>query len=162
MFDDIRPEFVFADSIVAVKDIGITYPHVDHWVTYHPERLKRELAQRRQLGYSDPKFIWTYDRIRLKDDLGVPIKRIGRKGGSSGYMGMWVGLEVADKVVLCGIPMDPKMPHYRRPKKRGWPEAEMYRKVWLDNLPLLKDRVRSMSGWTKDLLGAPTADWLSN
>jgi hypothetical protein len=27
---------------------------------------------------------------------------------------------------------------------------------------VIRDNVRSMSGWTRDLLGAPTEDWLNS
>jgi hypothetical protein len=37
---------------------------------------------------------------------------------------------------------------------------ESYRKGWERKLPDIKDRVRSMSGWTKELLGKPTKGWL--
>jgi hypothetical protein len=29
-------------------------------------------------------------------------------------------------------------------------------------MPHIKDRVRSLSGWTRDLLGPPTPDWLAS
>lgn len=148
-----------ADIIVAVKDIGITWPHVDYWATFHPERLPKELAQRRAAGLPDPKKVYTY-RLRVPDKLNIPMQIIDTKGGSSGMMGTEVALLVADKVVLCGIPLDPKQKHYRRPKKEGWPAALVYRKAWKAAYPKLKGRVRSMSGWTKELLGEPTEEWL--
>ena len=152
------------DTIVAVKDIGITYPRVDHWVTYHPERVTNEIRQRRALGYRDP-CLWTYDTFRLdpftKDNWGgLQIRRVDRRGGSSGFMGMVVGVTVADKCVLAGIPMDPNLKHYRRPKPQGWKEAMMYRKVWSDAFEEYQHLVRSMSGWTRELFGAPTREWL--
>ena len=150
------------DVVVAVKDIGMTYPHVDHWVTYHPERLPRELPIRRKKGLSDPLFIWTYEASRTPTVVGIPFKFIPFRGGSSGFMGMEVGCKVADKVVLCGIPMDPNMKHFSRPKAKGWPEGKFYRQAWMKHLSEFKDRVRSMSGWTKEVLGEPTAAWLND
>lgn len=147
------------DIIVAVKDIGITWPKVDHWVTYHPERLPKELAERRKLGLPDPGQIWAH-RAPSKSGINLPIKEMSTKGGSSGLMGTEVALVVASKAVLCGIPLDPKQVHYKRPKKGGWPPATMYRLAWKAVHPKLKDRVRSMSGWTKEFLGAPTPEWL--
>lgn len=150
-----------ADIIVAVKDIGITWPKVDYWATFHPERLPKELAQRRKLGLTDPKCIYTYNkRIPPKSSIGVPMKVMHTQGGSSGLMGTEVALLHADRIVLCGIPLDPRQKHYRRPKKQGWPPATMYRARWKEVAPSFKGRVRSMSGWTRELLGAPTEEWL--
>lgn len=148
-----------ADIIMAVKDIGITWPHIDYWATYHPERLPKELGQRRAAGLPDPKAIFTY-HVRIPPSLDLPIRVMKTKGGSSGLLGTEAALLVADKAVLCGIPLDPKQVHYRRPKKGGWPPAAMYRKAWDVAYPQLKNRVRSMSGWTRELLGAPDAEWL--
>ena len=149
------------DIIVAVKDIGITWPHVDYWATLHPERLPKELKQRRDAGLPDPKAIYSY-RMRVPSGLGIEIRVLDTPGGSSGMLGTQAALLVADKAVLVGIPLDPKQVHYCRPKKGGWPPANMYRKVWTEAHPKLKDRVRSVSGWTRDLLGAPTKEWLES
>jgi hypothetical protein len=147
------------DIIMAVKDIGITWPHIDYWATFHPERLPKELGERRAAGLPDPKAIYSY-HMRIPKGLGIEIRVMKTKGGSSGLLGTEAALLVADKVVLVGIPLDPKQQHYRRPKKGGWPPATMYRRTWTAEYPKLKDRVRSMSGWTRELLGAPTEEWL--
>jgi len=162
LFEDIAAaEKLFKpDIIVAVKDIGITWPHVDHWVTYHPERLPKELAERRRAGLPDPGQIWAY-QVPRKSGIDLPIKALtSTKGGSSGLLGTEVALIVATKAVLCGIPLDPKQVHYRRPRKGGWPPGQTYRLAWKAIYPKLKHRVRSMSGWTRELLGAPTKEWL--
>jgi hypothetical protein len=149
-----------ADIIVAVKDIGITWPTVDYWATFHPERLPKELGARRKAGLPDPLALFTYFR-RIPKGLGIPMRVMHEvKGGSSGMLGMEGALLVADKVVLCGIPLDPAQKHYSRPRKDGWPPAKMYRAAWTEVYPRIKDRVRSMSGWTRELLGAPTTEWL--
>jgi hypothetical protein len=163
--DDIKAaqELFTADIIVAVKDIGITWPNVDYWATFHPERLPKELGERRKAGLPDPKEIWTHQINRPKGQaaLGVPIKILRIRGGSSGLLGTEGALAVADRIVLCGIPLDPGQVHYKRPRRGGWPPAKMYRLAWNEVYPKLKDRVRSMSGWTKELLGAPTVEWLN-
>jgi hypothetical protein len=161
LYEDIKAAQALGnyDIIVAVKDIGITWPHVDHWVTYHPERLPKELAERRKAGLPDPGQIWAY-QIPRKSGIDLPIKVMSTRGGSSGLLGTEVALAVATKAVLCGIPLDPSQVHYRRPRKGGWPPAKVYRLAWKAVYPKLKNRVRSMSGWTKDLLGAPTKEWL--
>lgn len=150
------------DVVVAVKDIGITYPHIDHWVTYHPERLPKEVHIRRSKGLADPLYVWTYDKITVRPKVGIEFRTVKHRGGSSGFMGMVVACIVADKAVLCGIPMDPKQKHFSRPKKQGWPEANYYRRVWSEHHGEYKDRVRSMSGWTREIFGAPSKEWLAH
>jgi hypothetical protein len=164
LHEDMQAAFeLFApDVVIAVKDIGITYPHIDHWVTYHPERLPKELAIRRSKGLADPLFVWTYDKIAIRPKIGIEFRTVKHRGGSSGFMGMAVACIVADRAVLCGIPMDPKQKHFSRPKKQGWPEATYYRRVWSEHHDEYKDRVRSMSGWTKEIFGAPTQEWLAH
>lgn len=162
LHDDVKAalQLFTPDIIMAVKDIGITWPKVDYWATLHPERLPKELAQRRAANLPDPKAIYTYKGLAAAQGLGIEIRHLATKGGSSGLLGTEAALLVADKAVLVGIPLDPKQVHYRRPKKGGWPPATMYRQAWKAVYPQLKGRVRSMSGWTKELLGAPTLEWL--
>ena len=148
------------DIIIAVKDIWVEYPKVDHVATYHIERIPRELAKRRALGYEDPKCVWTYQFFR-HPKISLPVKYIRTTGGSSGYLGALVGLEVSDKVVLAGVPMDPTMPHFHNRKYgKPWKDGIAYLKQWHDNKTKLLGRVKSMSGFTKDLLGEPTLEWL--
>lgn len=73
-----------------------------------------------------------------------------------------VALEVgANRVMLCGIPLDPAMPHYHDGQKgKLWTEAKKYHKHWVDSVTWFDGRVRSMSGWTADLLGIPSKRWL--
>lgn len=150
------------DIIVAVKDIGITWPKYDYWATLHPERLPKEITVRRKLGLPDPKEVWTYRVVPKSLDIGIPLKILKTRGGSSGLLGTEGALDVANRIVLCGIPLDPKQVHYKRPRRGGWPPAKMYRLAWEQALPKIKGRVRSMSGWTKEVLGAPTIEWLGS
>ena len=64
-----------------------------------------------------------------------------------------------EKVVLCGVPMDEQG---NVDGRENWAlkEVMIHREGWNKRYDLLKDRVRSMSGWTRELLGEPTRDWL--
>ncbi|BAQ18321.1 hypothetical protein GL4_2888 [Methyloceanibacter caenitepidi] len=62
------------------------------------------------------------------------------------------------KIVMCGIPMDMRMG--RIDGREGWPSAQRYLRRFEEALPYMQDKVRSMSGRTKDLLGPPTPEWL--
>lgn len=148
------------DVVVAVKDIWIEYPKVDHVATYHVDRISRELERRRALGYPDPQCVWTYRSVRVMR-LQLPLKTLRVNGGSSGLLGALVGIEVADKAVLAGIPLDASMPHFHNRKHgKPWKDAVIYQKHWRAVLNRMLGRVKSMSGYTQELLGEPTKEWL--
>lgn len=150
------------DQVVCVKDIWMTYPRCDVHVTFHIDRTPGELARRRKAGFPDPREVWTYQGVRPpKPPLPFPVKFHKLRGGSSGLLGAMVGIEVADRAVLCGIPMDHTMRHYHdRKKGQPWKEGKLYRAAWQDEKHKLIGRVRSMSGWTMELLGKPTLAWV--
>jgi hypothetical protein len=79
--------------------------------------------------------------------------------GSSGLFAVKIALIDLgfDRAVCCGIPMSDE-PHFFDTK--GWVGADRHWPGWGQAIPFLADRTRSMSGRTKDLLGAPTPAWL--
>lgn len=151
------------DVIVAVKKAGLDYPgRIDHWVTWHPERLLHWIPKRRKEGRPDAGMLWSgkLRGVRQGTHLKLPLNWLTCDGGgSSGLLGTLIALEYADKAVLAGIPMDADREHYDKPGL--WNEAPKYHKAWQDELPKLKDRVRSLSGWTQALLGSPDLQWLA-
>jgi hypothetical protein len=167
VFDEARAaiaQFGEPDQIVAVKDIWMEWPKVDHVVSYHADRWPRELVRRRKLGFADPPTFWTYRGVRVPRMEGIDPSRIKYhdvRGGSSGLLGALVGIEVCDRAVLAGIPIDVNQRHFHdRKKGKPWAEGHLYKKHWLDYLPKMKGRVKSMSGYTMELLGAPTVEWV--
>jgi hypothetical protein len=64
-----------------------------------------------------------------------------------------------NKIVLAGVPLVADEAHYF--DQRRWTEAERYKPHWDRYLHLMRNRVKSMSGWTRQLLGAPDADWIN-
>lgn len=148
------------DVYVGVKDIGWEHPKVTHWCSYHVDRIPRELEKRRSLGYPDPERIWTYKGVRAPK-MQVPVYFHKVRGGSSGLLGAYVGTIVAERAVLCGIPMDMDMPHYHMRKHgKAWKEGRLYKPHWQSAESELKNKVKSMSGWTKELLGEPSWEWV--
>lgn len=153
-------QFGEPDQIVAVKDIGIEWPKVDHWVSYHVDRMPRELGMRAKLGLPPPGHIWTYQGVKAPT-LPIPVHYYKIRGGSSGLLGALVAIKVCDKAVLAGVPMDPTQRHYHNRKNgRAWHEAALYQEHWRGMLPNIKGKVKSMSGFTRELLGAPTKEWV--
>lgn len=140
--------------VVAVNDMIAHYPgRVDHAVSLHADKLESWLTERRRRGGNRDLVTWSHPMRH------TPAKRtIEQRGaGSSGLLAVWVAFEVGcERVVLCGVPMDGQG-HFFDP--RPWADAERYAKAWEERRHALTD-VRSMSGWTRSLLGAPTREWL--
>jgi len=79
--------------------------------------------------------------------------------GSSGLFAIKVALDDgADRVVVCGCPMTEEGRHYF--DKRPWGGAVGQRRGWRQSISHIKSRTRSCSGWTMELLGKPTFEWL--
>lgn len=145
------------DVTIACNHIGRDWVGVvDHWATMHPDiRDRLWLKQRADKGLPPAGQLW-HPRHR---GIWKGSKPIETWGGSSGMLCVAVGFELGiDKMVLCGVPMTKLMGHYDDPKP--WMEARQYHNVWLRRAPQLQGRVKSMSGFTQELLGAPTEDWL--
>lgn len=149
------------DLVVAVNVAGRDYPgKIDHWVSFHAELFFKWLDERRALGHPEPGLLWSgiHRGKKLGEGLGLPLNYVDIKGGgSSGMMGVLVALQFMPRAVLCGVPLD-NSPRFDDPT--GWKEFHAYRAAWKRELPMLSTRVRSMSGWTKDLLGYPYQEWI--
>lgn len=167
VFDEARmaiAQFGSPDQVVAVKDIWMEWDRVDHVVSYHADRWPKELKRRRSMGFKDPPHFWTYKGVRVPRMEGIDpacIKHRDTRGGSSGLLGAMVGIEVCDRAILAGIPMDPTQRHFHERKKGNpWTEGKLYKQHWMGYLPQMKGKVKSMSGFTMQLLGAPTLEWV--
>lgn len=140
------------DLVVACNDIGTQYPGITHWVTLHPDKMAGWLVQRLKNGHPLTGFEIVTHRQHPKK-----YRMTGDWGGSSGLLAVKVALEAGATHVICaGIPMT-ATPHFF--SKPNWRFAENHRNGWNRRKDGLT-RVRSMSGWTRQLLGAPSADWL--
>lgn len=138
------------DVTVAVNRAAISYTgHVDHWVTLHPEKLRHWKMMRAAAGGSDGYVTWSRREPRLVHRIAPHVW-----GGGSGLLAVRVALEEigADRVVLCGMPMD-NGPHCG--ESDDWGQADRFRPDWEGRAPNLRGRVVSMSGWTRELLGGP-------
>lgn len=80
--------------------------------------------------------------------------------GSSGLFALRVAIaEGFTRCVLAGIPMERSEAHFFDAKE--WAHAAMYRKGWTQHIDEIKPVARSMSGWTRELLGEPDKDWFA-
>lgn len=86
--------------------------------------------------------------------------------GTSGLYAVQIALEELgfDGVIVAGCPIDAAAGTLA-PEHSLMTDADRvnrYRPEWELAFPHIGARTRSMSGWTRDLLGAPTGDWLAS
>jgi hypothetical protein len=151
------------DGVIAVKDAGKLYPgEIVSWVSLHPERFAKEVPLRAKLGYPAAGELVGHYGSSAKGVTLVDYKFIGQSStGSSGLFGVKRAFELGfDKVVICGMPLEAS--GGKLGEGRVWRGSVHFRRGWEQALPQIQYRVRSMSGWTRQLLGSPTAEWLGN
>ena len=122
-----------------------------YMATYHPVEIPEIKARREAIGGNTD-----YIVISHESNPGVDIIEPllpGEHSGSSALMGAQAAIKLGyRRIVLCGCPMTGisiKNNNY-----------ESFYPGWEEKKKFLDDRVRSMSGWTRELLGAPTEEWL--
>lgn len=158
------------DAVIACNDAAADYPgHLDALVTLHAEKVGVWLGRRKALGLPKPDQVIGHDEasrgvLRLPEGLsGFTSYRFDGQAdsGSSGLFALKVALIDLghDRAVLCGVPMDEASGHFFDPSV--WRGAASHQRGWKQALPTIKDRARSMSGWTRELLGEPTTEWLA-
>lgn len=167
VWDDLDAALELSDfeGVVACKDAGIHYKgQLDAWVSLHPERFVKDIATRAALRY--PAADRTYGYKPSENGTwshATNYKFDGQKrSGSSGLFACKVALIDLgfERLVLCGIPLDKEAG--RIDGKDRWNGASSFKQGFLEAMPHIKGTVRSMSGWTKTQLGAPTSDWLNS
>lgn len=68
-----------------------------------------------------------------------------------------------ERIILCGIPIDDQPRFYDAPWIKQIYSCTSVRYCWDEVIAhnlIDKDRIRSMSGWTKEQFGQPEKDWL--
>lgn len=162
--DLFRPEIVVAVNEISARWAG----PVDYQVSLHPEHLLKWQDERRERGYSEPAFVVSTEKPEFYEagtrypriDFAMDYRWPGMDAsGSSGLFAAKVALTAADRAVLAGIPMTPEGAHFFHPAR--WNEHACFIDAWHRAMPFIKDRVRSMSGWTAELLGRPSKEWLA-
>jgi hypothetical protein len=152
------------DVVIGIGSAVLDFPEpIDAWVSYHHLFFPDWYAKRATKGHPPAKSYWS-SRHKASPRMmhpapGFNVKFVEQEGGSSGLIAVIVALKgfLVDRVVLAGVPMSVS-PQYDTGKV--WTEAKHHRKPWLTAFPKLLGRVKSMSGWTQDLLGTPSANWL--
>lgn len=153
------------DKIVVVKRTGIVWPgKIDAWVGLHNEMIDSMYRERMANGYPKPDRVYSWERpsgvkhITHTTDLLFPGQTVSASSGIFGAKVAVIDMK-CDKVVLCGIPMEAEQGRFDHDKT--WAHARSFIKGFEEAVPVMKEKVRSMSGYTLKLLGAPTIDWLN-
>lgn len=160
--DDIKAALDLSefDGVIACKGAGLYWKgELDAWVSLHPDRMAKETEVRRARGYPPAARIYGH-KMAEGVTHALPYKFEGQNAsGSSGLFGCKVAIELGfDRLVLCGIPLE--RGQGRIDGKETWNGSRTFKDGFKEALPALAGRARSMSGWTRLLLGAPTLEWL--
>jgi len=156
-----------ASDVFAVNDMIAAFPHIiDHAVTLHPGKLIAWLRERHKAweergqgacaNFTPPLRSWCHrEGVRHFTDWSPDW------GGSSGLFAVKVARELGyRRVILCGVPMTVEGGHFRR--RQRWAACHGFRPAWERHAGELRPYLRSMSGWTRELFGAPGPGWLGN
>ena len=159
------------DAYASCNDTATIWPgRLDYFCTLHPDKAAEWLAKRRANGHPMGCQVWSYKK--RGGSRGVTpypeIQKIASDWqGSSGLFCVRVLLQEGfERIICCGVPIEKQYSHIIRPSNPNWKpgdhwlEALDFTKGWKQRFPELKEKVRSMSGYTQRLLGAPTEHWL--
>ena len=140
--------------VVVVNEVGChVSSRIDHWVSLHPENMAGWKARRP--GNADYTS-WSHRDSQYVDRV------VDHWGGSSGLFGARVAFAAGcERVILCGVPLDER-PHFHTSDQWGtgpWRDAKIHRGEVAKHIDRWKN-VRSMSGWTAQILGTPDEEWI--
>jgi hypothetical protein len=170
--DCVLAEYVKAEKLCIEAGINFTtlvindmiaefQDRIDHAVTLHPDvRLNVWLEERQKNCLPPPANVWAYREA----DVGVNmVTRVCPEWGkgSSGLLAVKIALRElsCDRVILCGVPMTMEGGHFKR--KQPWKAVtNNFRAEWQARHSELAPYVRSWSGWTAELFGVPTWDFV--
>lgn len=145
--------------IMAVNDVGMHIPfRVHHWFSNSPDELLRWVNARRP-QYEHGSITHALKTARRKKDPKYlwPWKGHGTSSLNATYTAVRLGYK---EIILCGVPLDDSG-HYFDPH---WVSTNFDNEVplkngllkwWKDSMEYFDGNVKSMSGRTRELLGAP-------
>jgi hypothetical protein len=172
------------DAVYCVNQTGIHWPvKFQVWVTLHPEFFDQDYcaehpeiggeyeSRRAALGLPNGYEIVSHSECKTTGEHYIKgrCSRVSRyvscrwpgmtSSASSGIFAAKVALDDGhDRVVLAGIPMDRDAGHFTRGKE--WAERDSFIPGFEKAIPHLIGSVKSMSGYTRKVLGAPDVAWL--
>ncbi|MEN6375582.1 MAG: hypothetical protein ABFD75_12510 [Smithella sp.] len=159
IYQGMLPMYSYGNDRTACDVMLIGFDSVDkclfpakYFATYHPSEIVMSKERRAKEGGNTN---WTIISHQQHEGLvNIIIPLVGVPSGSSALLGVHAGIQEGyKKIVVCGCPLTGS-----NDKGNSY---EIFRKGWEAKINEIKDYVRSMSGWTRDFVGAPTAEWLN-
>ena len=146
---------VLAVGIDALSNLKNEY--IRYFATYHPMDLASVRFERDQMKRNVDFKIISHKPYPDKEHsivgIIIPIDLQKEPSGSSALLGVLGAMkEGYEKMVLCGCPLTGK-----NTKEQPY---SVFRTGWLFHEKAVLGKVKSMSGWTKEILGSPDKEWL--
>jgi hypothetical protein len=139
--------------LVGMDAVGtINFP-VQYIVTNHQEDIPVIISKISSdtKNYSQTKIITPY-KFTGSDIVLTP--EYEGPSGSSSIVGALAAIQLGyDKIILCGCPLIGKAFEGNA--------YEAFHNGWIYHKDKVFGKVKSMSGWTRELLGAPTKEWMT-
>ncbi len=155
VWDDMRAAAVLLGrhTVFAVGEMVLFLPRVDHAVSHHGAELVHYAAARRLGNLPQTPFVThsTADAEGI-DRVWPPEFRVGDSGLLAARVALALGFE---RVVLAGVPIDASPHPWDDPAAPALDFGQHYRPAWAAMVHEFAGRVASMSGFTRELLGAP-------
>lgn len=171
LFKDIEKALTLGEfqGVVVVNDATIYWKgEVTAAASLHSDQFPIWLRTREQKKWPMPGRVFghavhgrvTLLETKLVTDYVPHMYPDQKDSGSSGLFGVKVAIDELgfDRVVCCGIPMTAEARHLNN--ERPWGGAANHRRGWLQAKGHISNQVRSVSGWTMELLGKPSVKWL--
>jgi len=142
-----------------VMAIGADCPYggaIQYFATYHFVDIPIYKMRRKNANCNlDFKVICHKNQLASGEKLDVDIVELHKTpSGSSSLLGAAAAIHLGYKnIVLCGCPMEGD-------NKNKITPYNTFQIGWASRLSEIKNYVRSMSGYTKEILGRPTKEWL--
>ena len=144
-------------DFMAINHVGTHYMgDITHWVSWHLEMLIPARKLRWHHAPDNKNFrCWSGDGlIPEKEEVCDGRFKIPNEGGTSALLAVLIGEELGyTDILMAGCPLDGSGYFYRPGIEHRYDEP--VKKAWRWAVPNFKAKVRSMSGFTRDLLGPP-------
>jgi len=141
---------------------------IQHAASYHPDEFIEFKKRRKSIGANLNYETHSHMNGRLNKGNNTfeevlvnhiwPLVAKHPYSGSSSLLGCQAAIGLGyNKVIMCGCPMTGQNPN----KKSHY--YDVFQQGWIKFAPsMFGNKVKSMSGWTKEFLGCPTEEWLQS
>jgi len=161
VWDDISSVSFNGKDVLVLSDMGMFFPGtITHWASCHPNIIVGGKLVRDQRRYHEDFLSHIPDYAAPK--IGDVTWTIPKLAGTSGMFGTLIGIGLGyTKIILAGIPLN-RSGHFWNPKIKVKFDKSGIRLSWQQiSQKIFNNKVRSLSGWTRELLGSPTEEWLN-